>query len=671
MAHIYCALSTITINLVNHFDKPMYRPDIDGLRAVAVLSVVAFHVFPDQIKGGFVGVDIFFVISGYLITQIILSQLNAKNFSFYDFYSRRIRRIFPSLILIFLTCYVFGWFTLLSDDFKQLGKHIASGSTFISNLILWNESGYFDSSSDAKPLLHLWSLGIEEQFYIVWPFFLWAIWKSKLNPLFIIVTLAITSFVLNLSRVNQDAIATFYAPETRFWELLSGAILAWITLNNKLMWVQSKYKTNFFLLRILRFRTSIYSTINNFISLAGLALLIFSIIKLNRTLAYPGAWAALPVIGTILMIVAGPNAWFNRYVLSSWPAVWIGLISFPLYLWHWPILVYTKIISIDLPSFNIRILIITLSVFLAWLTYKFIEMPIRFGKNMNRKMIALVALILIGGSVGFYTYISNGFGGRPIEKHFSTIFPPEARGLELELRNSYHEYYGLESSTKPMIIVIGDSNIPNWSVAISHTVNLEKYDLLAVSYLGCNVSIQNGGIIATPFNKEYIKNCYSLETHLNDPSKIHRANSIMLASHQPFKYGPNSFRFKLMEYLHQKTPSAKLIIFGDYFQLNPDQFPSCEKLMQKTLQNAMVCIRKSNYTRAEDEIKTQPLYPSSLKFSYIDLRNSLCSSGNESCPFEYKKVPFMIDSHHLTAAFLMYSLPAIFRNSDSLKQYID
>ena len=148
-----------------HLSHPKYRPDIDGLRAIAVLAVVAFHAFPNWIKGGFIGVDVFFVISGYLISTIIFENLDKGTFRFSQFYARRIKRIFPALLLVLIACFAFGWLALLADEYKQLGKHIAAGAGFISNFILWNESGYFDNSAESKPLLHLWSLGIEERGY--------------------------------------------------------------------------------------------------------------------------------------------------------------------------------------------------------------------------------------------------------------------------------------------------------------------------------------------------------------------------------------------------------------------------------------------------------------------------------------------------------------------------
>jgi peptidoglycan/LPS O-acetylase OafA/YrhL len=208
---------------------PKYRADIDGLRAIAVLGVVAFHAFPELLPGGFIGVDIFFVISGFLISTIIFENIEAKSFSFVDFYCRRIRRIFPALLLVIAASFAFAWFVLLPAEFKQLGKHILGGAGFFSNLLLWSESGYFDKSAEAKPLLHLWSLGIEEQFYIVWPLLLWAGWKLRINWLALIFSITVLSFFLNLHMVYADAVATFYSPLTRFWELSVGAVLAFLS----------------------------------------------------------------------------------------------------------------------------------------------------------------------------------------------------------------------------------------------------------------------------------------------------------------------------------------------------------------------------------------------------------------------------------------------------------
>src|SRR3984893_5065831 len=321
----------------SHLTQPKYRADIDGLRALAVLSVVGFHAFPKWVKGGFIGVDIFFVISGFLISTIIFANLERNRFSFVEFYSRRVKRIFPALLLVLIASFAFGWFALPPDEYKQLGKHIAAGAGFISNLVLWNESGYFDDAAETKPLLHLWSLGIEEQFYIVWPFLLWFARKRRFTLLLITVTVAGVSFALNIFKIHSDPVATFYSLQTRLWELSLGSILAYLALFNQsaLQRIQLQYR--------------------NVQSLCGSALLAVGILLITVERAFPGWWALLPTVGTALVISAGSQAWINRLILSNRVLVWFGLISYPLYLWHRPVLTFAHIVEEDIPSPKIRI----------------------------------------------------------------------------------------------------------------------------------------------------------------------------------------------------------------------------------------------------------------------------------------------------------------------------
>ena len=200
---------------IEHNPNFSYRPDIDGLRAVAILLVIIFHAFPKFLRGGFIGVDIFFVISGYLITSIILKNQSQNNFSLLDFYSRRIKRIFPALIVVLTFCLVTGWTVLLSNEYELLGKHIAAGSIYISNFVLQSESGYFDIDSELKPLLHLWSLAIEEQFYLVFPLLLIAGKRFRVNPLFIILVSLIASFLANVIQISDNPTEVFFFPYSR------------------------------------------------------------------------------------------------------------------------------------------------------------------------------------------------------------------------------------------------------------------------------------------------------------------------------------------------------------------------------------------------------------------------------------------------------------------------
>ncbi len=415
-----------TVNLAEmttpapHLSHPKYRPDIDGLRAVAVLSVVAFHAFPAWMKGGFIGVDVFFVISGFLISTIIFENLDKGTFSFADFYIRRIKRIFPALLFVLIAVFAFGWLALLADEYKQLGKHMAAGAGFISNIILWDEAGYFDNSAETKPLLHLWSLGIEEQFYIVWPFVLYLAWKKKFNLLTLTILVGFISFYLNLKGIKKDAVATFYSPQTRFWELLAGSILAWFALYKGDAFVDYKLKIDGLLSKVI-YTESVEAdgkTLSNVFSFAGSFLLVYSFWRITKDVSFPGKWAVIPVVGVILLILAGPQAWINRKILSNKIAVWIGLISFPLYLWHWPLLSYARIVEGEVPSRSIRIVAVVFSIVFAWLTYRLVERPIRFGRGGKAKVAILVVIMLHLGVLGYITYIKDGYDNRSSIKGF-------------------------------------------------------------------------------------------------------------------------------------------------------------------------------------------------------------------------------------------------------------
>ncbi|MFL9924581.1 acyltransferase family protein [Herbaspirillum lusitanum] len=380
-----------------------YRPDIDGLRAVAVLSVVIFHAFPEMLRGGFVGVDVFFVISGYLISAIIFESSSKGHFSFREFYIRRIRRIFPALILVMSASLLLGWYVLLSDEYKQLGKHIAAGASFISNWILFAETGYFDNSADTKPLLHLWSLGIEEQFYIIWPILVWLLWKRRALFLAAAVSVLLLSFALNVRAVSLNPVEAFYLPHTRFWELLGGGLLAYLSRNQSSSSLASRIRQYGWVPPITE------PSIRNICSLFGAVLLAYGFEHINKELPFPGKWAALPVLATILLIYAGPNAWFNRTVLSNRLAVWIGSISFPLYLWHWPLLSFARIIESKTPEPAVRLFLVAAAVFLAWLTYRLIERPIRFKSSGTWTAAACAILITMIGCAGYVTYQNEGW----------------------------------------------------------------------------------------------------------------------------------------------------------------------------------------------------------------------------------------------------------------------
>lgn len=448
-----------------HNFHPKYRPDIDGLRALAILPVVAYHAFPRYAPGGFIGVDIFFFISGYLISLIIFRSLVDNDFSFAEFYAHRIKRIFPALILVASTCYAVGWFTLLPDEFKQLGKHIVAGMGFVQNFVLWKEAGYFDVASELKPLMHLWSLAVEEQFYLIFPLLVWAAWKARLNVLTGVVVLGVISFVLNQKGIGKDAVKTFFAPQTRFWELMAGSVLAYVYgfrawPPSFTRWIHAGIFSRLFF-REVPAEQDRGLLLSSIISFVGLALIVYSIAVYNHSMPYPGGRAVTPVLGAALLALAGPQAWVNRQVLSRKVVVWVGLISYPLYLWHWPLLSFARIVESETPSRTIRIAAVAISFILAALTYYLIEKRIRFGRSTWRKVAVLSALAVLVGYVGYNAYSRDGLNFRP----FAVAQADIARDLKWEgfwEQDKCVKKYGMSpcvsSGDDPKVIILGDSH---------------------------------------------------------------------------------------------------------------------------------------------------------------------------------------------------------------------
>jgi peptidoglycan/LPS O-acetylase OafA/YrhL len=435
-----------------------YRPDIDGLRAIAVLSVVLFHAFPPLLRGGFIGVDIFFVISGFLITSIIFKSLDNNTFSFADFYGRRIKRIFPALALVLAATYLLGWLTLMADEFSQLGKHITSGAAFVSNFALWSESGYFDTSAQFKPLLHLWSLGIEEQFYIVVPLAIYIFHRFKLNPVVLLTCAAIASFALNIKLIGHDPIATFYSPLTRFWELLTGSLLAWFTIYKDTPVSAATWAT----------LTRQQQRVRHLLSFMGLALLIFGLFHIKKGSNFPGSKALIPVLGAVLLILAGPIAWVNKNLLSAKPMVWIGLISFPLYLWHWPLFSLLRINQGE-PGTLAMAAALLLSIVLAWATYRYLELPIRNSNAERLKVVTLSVAMLVAAAIGGATYMAGGLpqrhANKALESYANSIARSDAK-RQAECVDVLHAYkkesdwYCQVGAAKPKqdLFAFGDSH---------------------------------------------------------------------------------------------------------------------------------------------------------------------------------------------------------------------
>ncbi|WP_299199317.1 acyltransferase family protein [uncultured Amphritea sp.] len=375
-----------------------YRPDVDGLRALAVIPVVLFHAGLTVFSGGFVGVDVFFVISGYVITRSLLKNLEEGGFSISDFYYRRIRRIFPALFFSFFLTWIAAWWFLLPPFFEKFSASMASSALFVSNIYFWKTISYFNAQSDLMPLLHTWSLSVEEQYYIFMPIAMWVIfkyihryWNLCLWPIIII------SFILSCYLIDKAPSANFYLLPTRAWELLLGAIVA---VNPRLV-VERKWG-------------------KNLLGSLGLILIVGTVFLYEKTMPFPGYGALAPCLGAVFIIVAGRGVAsegsfpFAYRLLSYKPVVFFGLISYSLYLVHWPVIVFMKYDRLVPLNYTDMLMVVIASVLLAMFSWRFIEQPFRSTKIKNKTVVFMPASLLIVISVGFgyWGFTNGGFDER-------------------------------------------------------------------------------------------------------------------------------------------------------------------------------------------------------------------------------------------------------------------
>lgn len=430
-----------------------YRPDIDGLRAIAIASVVVFHAFPELLPGGFIGVDTFFVISGFLIGSIILDGLRQDKFSFVVFYARRVCRLFPALLVVLAATSLLGWLFFLPGEFRTLGKHVVGGTLYVSNFVLLREVGYFDVQAEFKPLLHLWSLAIEEQFYLFMPLLALLAWRRRIGLATVIMTVLAASFILNVVRVDAHRTSTFFLPWTRFWELMLGVLLAYATV----------FPGHQVGVAMRRLRTAVSP---DMMAVAGAMLTVMPMPVISAGSNFPGWWATLPTVGTALLIAAGQDAWLNRKVFACRHVVYVGLISYPLYLWHWPLLSVARVVSAGDPPWGVLAAVVGLSCLLAALTYHWIEMPIRRGRMRRQSaaawLIGASVLVGLGGAAAYRGTLPAKSGGGDIEKIDAAIGEWEYPGSDMEKTVVRDKVVWRSGKEGPATLFLGDSNVEQY-----------------------------------------------------------------------------------------------------------------------------------------------------------------------------------------------------------------
>lgn len=445
-----------------------YRPEIDGLRALAIIPVVLYHSGIKLFEGGYVGVDVFFVISGYLITSIIVKDLNQNSFSIIEFYKRRARRILPALITVSLISIILAWYLMLPNQMKEFSQSIVSVYIFLSNFFFYKKINYFQSKSDEFPLLHTWSLSIEEQFYLVFPFILIFIWKfffTKRYILFILISLM--SFSLCVFYLQFNARFSFYMLPTRAWELLAGSITALLVLDKRIKE-------------------------NNFYSILGLILIIYSIFTLDKFSAHPSIITIIPVFGCVLIILFAKNKNFVSQILSSNILVSVGLISYSLYLWHQPLFAFARIKLANDLTMSLIIILVLLSIILSFLTWKYIEKPIRTKntkKNKHLKLIFCCFIFFI--SFGLIGHLNDGFFIRfdnlKNELFKSATFNPKRAECHFpqeksSLKRENCEYF---FQSKSSVAVLGNSHATELAYTLAEKLKNRKISVSHFTISGC------------------------------------------------------------------------------------------------------------------------------------------------------------------------------------------
>lgn len=610
-----------------------YRPDIDGLRAVAVLAVVGYHFFPEYIPSGFVGVDIFFVISGFLIAGIILDDLAENKFSFRKFYARRIRRLFPALALVLLFTLALGWLFLFPEEFQALGKHVAGGAGFISNILYWRESGYFDADVGTKPLLHLWSLGIEEQFYLFFPTLLFLFWKKGFRGTLVIALLLFASLKYNFYLETEDRTEDFYSPLTRFWELLIGALLA----------STSRSPASFWLARMrsaLNHANDTGSLFKIFFSITGFMMIAFSLLAFKNPPVWPGHLAIFPSLGAALILASGMNSFLNRHILGNPLAVAIGLISYPLYLWHWPIISYLYILSSGQPEPFIKIAGLVMALALAWLTYNFIEIPMRFGRRgQSLKTLCLLVFMFLAVLAGLFIYSQNGLPGRSIKPPEYETPPTNYEPCQVYTNLLVSSYYKRNSwcllSNGPgasTVALIGDSH------ALSAYVGVEKINAsLALDTL--MVGREGGTLIATELEKD------EMYTVLKRPEI--KAVFIFLLSGNAINHSS-----KIQPAIDKLNMAGKKIFFVMDWPTLPRGGTSYAKRPYADFFKFDADVRRRELLRNELAVQTQKYFKvlqSLRNVTIVESWDAFCPQG-ECQVFSETGQLLYSDQHHLTNA---------------------
>lgn len=616
----------------------IYLEHIDGIRAIAVIIVVLFHFGVSGFSAGFIGVDIFFVISGFVISRLLLREMEAtQTIQFANFYRRRARRLLPALAFTFLITTAGVYLFFSPENLVAFGGSLTAAAFSVSNLLFWYESGYFDFASHVKPLLHTWSLSVEEQFYVFWPLVLWALVRGRLLLGGVVILFA-GSFLLNYLWVTSNepdsASAIFFLTPFRVFEFAVGAFCVLVEKNCKLTRIQQEIG---FLL--------------------GAALIAYSAVTLDKSSVFPYT-NALPVcIGTALFILTGESIG-GRLLLSNTPALMLGKLSYSLYLMHWPVFVFAKYLNINTTSLKNTSLMVLMTFVLAAVSYWCIEQPFRKANvNWIRRwgIACCVALMLLFGLLGLSMKLSDGWTWRYDNKPLSAS--EIERGKSGRYKNTLAACSVLEfentakcSMDKPIqMLILGNSHEPD-GFNMFHQLygNNEQVNLIIFGTTnGCSLEIKDG-VMSSPENE---LQCGKRFATLSDPKFINKITHVVYSNHTGFEYVAKNM-WSILENMMQQNQNIKLIVLGSYLETSMD----CATIKNNV--GSFDACKSPDYVTffKPNEREASPVDLSkTLPYLYINKFKMLCPSMElSSCLTFARGEPMFYDVHHLSFGFATY-----------------
>jgi len=606
-----------------------YRPEIDGLRAVAVLPIIFFHAGFTWMSGGFVGVDVFFVISGYLITTIILNELDEGRFSIVQFYERRARRILPALFLVLGCCVPVAIWLLLPDQLIGFSKSLASVISFLSNVYFRGKINYFARSSEEEPLLHTWSLAVEEQYYLLFPLLATLLWNSRRWVFFVMTLLiALSSFLYADSQSLLQPDKAFFDTRMRVWELFIGSLVATY---------------------ILRWRKVEPSpSVAEFGSALGLGLIVWACFNYVQSTPFPGRHALVPTIGAALVILFASPTTHAGSLLSCKPAVGIGLISYSAYLWHQPIFAFALVTSRARPSEQVFQALLVLTLVLAYVSWRFVEQPFRDRKRFGRKWIFTfsIAGIAVFATVAALGYHYKGLPSRFPQRDADLLVSFEERGQYVMSRHkSYQEAGPFDSKSGFKLLIIGDSYSQDL-VNVLHEGQLLRSANIRVRYIPKLCQVYQGDEPLAKFIKPAeARHCSESNYYDGLRELVAEADAVLVALSWQ-KWAAERLAVSLERL--GITSKANYIVIG----------VKSVGYINRAAYTRMSSSEKSAYRNpvASDRTKLNLILAQSVGDShFVDLQALLCGPSAERCPlFDEQGALLSHDGYHLTAAGARY-----------------